>query len=116
MSLDLTLVIDEYGRINGPISSYNRLNFRTAWMREFESVLQAIVIPLPEGMDWFEEDEDSGLIFVDRWDTPLTYVVAHQFAPLLRAEADRTNDHWGMAVAAFVEALPPSTRIVLYWY
>jgi hypothetical protein len=58
--------------------------------------------------------EDNGLTFtdVDRYKQPLTFTTP---AELRRLKAPEDIHPWNHAVLAFLLALPPDARIVLYW-
>jgi hypothetical protein len=58
--------------------------------------------------------EDAGLRFVsaDRYDRPLTCTTPED---LRRLVVPDDTAAWNRAIVAFLLALPPDTRIVLYW-
>lgn len=58
--------------------------------------------------------EDAGLTYeqADRHGRPLTFTTPAD-ARLLRVPDDTAD--WNRAILAFLTALPPDTRIVLYW-
>lgn len=72
-----------------------------------------LVQSLPEGLK-VGHYEDEGLKFDqnDRYGKPLTFTTPEQLQvlPLLEEMSD-----WNRAALAFLLALPPGTRIVLYW-
>jgi hypothetical protein len=72
-----------------------------------------LVRPLPEGLK-VGRYEDQGLTFtdVDRRGQPLTFTTP---ADLLGLRVPEDIDPWNRAVLAFLLALAPDTRIVLFW-
>jgi hypothetical protein len=72
-----------------------------------------LVAPLPAGLK-LGHYEDQGLRWVeaDRHGNPLTYTTPARLQGL-RPPADLAP--WNRAVLAFLLALPPDTRIILYW-
>src|SRR5262245_17563083 len=72
-----------------------------------------IVKPLPDGLT-VGHDEDAGLRFddKDRYGRPLTFTTPQQ----LQAFRDIEEiNQWNRAIISFLVALPPDTKIVLYW-
>ena len=72
-----------------------------------------LVRQLPQGLK-VGSYEDGGLVFteVDRHKQPLTFTTP---ADLRKLKVPDELHPWNHAVLAFLNALPPSTRIVLYW-
>lgn len=72
-----------------------------------------LVRPLPTGVK-VGHYEDDGLKFdeKDRYGQPLTFTTPEQLEPLRHVE---DIAEWNRAVLAFLLALPPGTRIVLFW-
>lgn len=72
-----------------------------------------LVRPIPEGLK-VGRYEDQGLVFtqVDRRGQPLTFTTP---ADLRGLRVPDDIDPWNRAVLAFLLALPPETRIVLFW-
>jgi hypothetical protein len=72
-----------------------------------------LVHPLPEGLK-IGCYQEEGLIYTatDRSGQPLTFTTP---ADLARLRVPDDIDPWNRAVLAFLAALPPDTRIVLYW-
>ncbi|VVE56786.1 hypothetical protein PAQ31011_05142 [Pandoraea aquatica] len=112
MSLSLTLVFDKYMRAQDPVIASNRLRIDGGEKQLWE-VVQPITLPLPHGVEWFDEEVGLKHYTTDKYDVPLTWVPAHLLAPHLRSVA---QSDWGRAVAAFVLALPAATRVVLWWH
>ena len=72
-----------------------------------------LVQPLPAGLK-VGHYEDDGLRFddKDRYGNPLTFTTPEQVGAI--RTLDELSD-WNRAVLAFLFALPPDARIVLYW-
>lgn len=72
-----------------------------------------LVRPLPEGMTvGAYEDEGLRYTVADRFGNRLTYTTPADLAGLV-APADLAP--WNRAILAFLLALPPESRIVLFW-
>ena len=71
------------------------------------------VLPLPEGLK-VGRYEDAGLRYddKDRYGNPLTFTTSDLLGDIPEIEE---ICEWNRAVLAFLLALPPETRIVLYW-
>ena len=109
MSVNLTLAVDRYG-FNGPILCYER--HRLDW-QDYEAFdrIKAEAVPLTDGVQWYEDD---GLKAwgEDPYGKPLTFMSAHSIARHLSAAPLRGFD---AATLAYLKALPPETRVVLWW-
>ncbi|MBN9520116.1 hypothetical protein J0H58_16580 [bacterium] len=72
-----------------------------------------LVQPLPAGLK-VGHHEDDGLRYdeVDRQGQPLTFTTPDA---LRRLQVPGETAPWNRAVLTFLLALPPDTRIVLYW-
>ncbi|WP_432263339.1 hypothetical protein [Cupriavidus sp. TMH.W2] len=112
MSLSLTLVFDKYRRDHDPIIASNRIKFEgdAVSLRE---ALKPVTLPLPTGVEWLTEDVGLKLFKTDPYDDELTFVSAGLLAQRLNEAAQGA---WGKAVAEFVQALPPDSRVVLWWH
>lgn len=108
MSVNLNLGFDRYG--GDPVLCFER--HRLDWTSDglFER-MKLEAIPLPNGADWYC---DQGLEHYkeDPYGDPLTWLTAHTLVRLLSAVP---LHGWDMATLAFLKALPPSTRVVLWW-
>lgn len=78
-----------------------------------KDAVPCLVQPLPQGLK-AGHYEDEGLKFDenDRYGKPLTFTTPGQLKNL--PPIDEISD-WNRAALAFLLALPPETRIVLYW-
>ena len=72
-----------------------------------------IVQPLPDGLK-VGHYEDAGIRFddKDRYGRPLTFTTPEKLEAL--RDIEEIND-WNRAIVAFLLALPPDTKIILYW-
>lgn len=72
-----------------------------------------LVRPLPEGLK-VGCHEDAGLTYehADRYGQPLTCTTATE---VLRLRVPDDTAAWNKAILAFLTALPPDARIVLFW-
>ncbi len=109
MSISLTLAFDRYN-FSGPILCFERHNLDWQDYELFDRIT-AEAVPLVEGVQWYE-DEGLELHNKDRYGTPLTYMPAHTIARHLAAVTLRGFD---AATLAYLNALPPATRVVLWW-
>lgn len=110
MSLNLTLAFDRYG-FDGPILCYerHRLDYQNDdWFDQ----IKAEALPLPDGVRWYDDD---GLETAteDCYCESLTFMSAGVIARHLSTRALHGFD---AAVLAYVKALPPETRVVLWWH
>ena len=109
MSRNLILAFDHFG-LNGPLLAHDRLRMNWQDYDAFDRI-KAESVPLPEGVQWYG-DEGIENRPDDQYGEPLTYVAAHTLA---RHLASATLRGWDLAVLAFVKALRPDTRVVLWW-
>ncbi len=58
----------------------------------------------------------TGLSSDDTYGSPLHYVVASDFRSIRWEEGDPGSREFYAEIRAALEALPPATRVVLYWY
>lgn len=109
MSVHLTLVFDQYG-LAGRIPAYTRMSLEWQDYDAFDRI-KAEAVPLSNGIDWYDDDglEERR---DDQYGEPLTFLPAHAVARHLSAAPLRC---WDAAVLAFVKALPPDSRVVLWW-
>lgn len=70
---------------------------------------------LPKPIEWYS---DNGIIEADRDDLghKLTFVTAANAAIALASESDVLNSEWDMAIVSLLQALPDSTRVVIWWH
>lgn len=109
MSISLTLVVDQF-RLPGRVLAYNRLRLELQDYRLFDRI-KAEAVPLSEGVSWYE-DEGLKQRSADPYGSPLTVLTAYAVA---RHLSGVRLYHWDAAVLAFLNALPPETRVVLWW-
>ena len=109
MSTNLILAFDRYGT-SGHVLCFERHNLD--W-RDYEAFdrIKAEAIPMPEGVLWYGDEgiEDRK---DDPYGEPLTWMAAHTLARHLAAQPLRG---WDVATLAFLKALPPATKVVLWW-
>lgn len=108
MSVNLHLGFDRYG--GDPVLCYER--HRLEWQdNALFDALMAEAVPLPDGAQWYL---DEGLEHAkeDNYGEPLTFLTAHALVRHLSAVPLRG---WDAATLQFLKALPPSTRVVLWW-
>jgi hypothetical protein len=72
-----------------------------------------LVQVLPEGLK-VGRYEDAGLAFtdMDRYGKPLTFTTS---STLQKLRVPENLAPWNRAILAFLFALPPDSRVVLYW-
>ena len=92
------------------VMTYDRLRVDTQDEDLFE-LIRAAATPLGAGVYWWSDDGCKRLS-TDAYDFPLTFVTSFQLALLL---GDVHLDPWDAALKAFMVALPPATRVVLFW-
>jgi len=115
MGVSLTLGFDTYEFGLGSILVYSRLGLHLQDHDLFDALKEAAT-PLGQPIDWY--DEDSGLreaITTDSYDRPLTFVTAHQFLKIWDARPAKTLHDWDRSCLAFVRALRPDRKIILWW-
>ena len=109
MGLKLTL-IPQMDTMSGRMLAFVRLPLRTQDRDLFRKIEQ-IAHPFTDGVDWYS---DGGLEprDDDPYGTPLTFALASDLARCLEAaDLCRTDP----AVRAFINAMPPDWRVVLWW-
>lgn len=121
MGIDLTLCPEKY-QSSTWFLAYDRLSLMSDYrvfdqLEGFEyyektSGLRAHPLPPNAGFDWYG-DEGIEQLTEDAYGTPLTFMYAKDLSTL--DIPDDTSD-WNKAVFAFVKALDPDTRIVLWWH
>jgi len=110
MSINLTLVFERYGINRDSLLAFERMRLDWQNYDAFDR-LKADAIPLPIGVDWYD-DEGLRHSTTDEYGAPLTYVSAHTLANHLSSAPLRG---WDAAALAFLKALPPDTKIILWW-
>ncbi|RQR65694.1 hypothetical protein DIE18_04380 [Burkholderia sp. Bp9125] len=112
MSLSLTLVFERHPLRDEPVLATNKLDFGYVDHALFDA-LKPVSVPLDEGVEWHGDDSGLTLCKTDPYGDPLTFVSVALLVPQLEAVA---KVPWPMAVVAFIRALPPSMRVVLWWH
>ena len=109
MSMNLILGFDRYG-IKGSVLCFER--HRLDW-QDYEAFdhIKAEAIPMPEGVHWYDDDGLQARND-DPYGNPLTWMPAHSLARHLACAPLRG---WDMATLAFLKAIPPETKVVLWW-
>jgi hypothetical protein len=116
MGIDLKLLASNFREHRGEMlaTASLRLDREPGFLSLFSTEARPCVVQmLPNGMK-VGHYEDDGLKFheKDRYGQPLTYTTPERLQSLRNLE---DIGDWNRAVLAFVLALPPGTRIVLYW-
>ncbi|MEX3984262.1 hypothetical protein AB4Y45_35485 [Paraburkholderia sp. EG287A] len=112
MSLSLTLVIERPSRAPQTIPARNTLDYGYV-TDELHALMLPVSVPLPEGIEYADDEEGRKLQHEDQYGAPLSYVPAALLVPRLREHA---RSPWELAIVTFIEKLPPSTRVVLWWH
>lgn len=110
MSLNLELIIDRHG-LPGRILAHTCLPLRWQDYDAFD-LIKAEAVPLVDGVQRYEDDQGLTDWDTDPYEEPLTFLPAHTIARHLSKAPLRG---WDAAVLAFLNALPPATRVVLWW-
>jgi hypothetical protein len=110
MSYCLTLGIIKNEHAGLDVLAFDRLRTDLEGEEIFEPVRREAT-PLDVPMMW-HTDEGLRRYTEDAYGNPLTFVTAYRLT-LVWPMADLSA--WDRAVLRFLHALPPSTRIVLYW-
>lgn len=111
MSVNLTLIPERHALGGPPLCSQKmRLDLvdRDLWPK-----IAAEAIPLTEGAMVYEEEQGLKLRFEDDYGTPLTWMPAHSIARLLAPALHESP--WDKATLGYLRAIPPGTRVVLWW-
>ena len=116
MGIDLQLLTSNFRERRGEILATATLRFDRDQRLLGQLTKEAspcLVHLLPDGLK-VGHYEDQGLIFAttDRYGQPLTYTTS---ADVRRLEVPEDIEPWNRAILAFLTALPPDTRIVLFW-
>lgn len=112
MSLSLTLAFERYAAgLPGPILCAER--HRLDWQNyDAFTLIKSEAIPLTCGVDWYDDDGIETR-HTDPYGNSLTFMTAHTITRHLAWAILPTA--YDKAVLAFVSALPPETRVVLWW-
>lgn len=110
MSVNLQLIFEKNGP-RGRVLPTHTLGLDHQDYELFRLIVSE-AIPLADGC--YDYMDDRGLVErdTDPYGMPLTYMSAHTLAKHL-ATADLRG--WDVAVLAFVKALRPEARVVLWW-
>ena len=116
MGVDLRILASSFRELRGEFLATATLRFERDPALFSHLALDAtpcLVRPLPPGLK-VGTYEEAGLTWTenDRYGHPLTYTTP---ADLLRLEVPPDLDPWNAAVLAFLMALPPDARLVLFW-
>jgi len=110
MSLSLRFIFVKWEHSPGRILGYERLSLSHQDYELFDRI-RAEATPI-DGVLLSYEDEGIKDRSDDPYGTQLTFLTAHRLAKHFEGVE---MEAWDAAVLAFVKALPPSTRIVLWW-
>jgi len=110
MSVSLACIFAKWEHFPGRVLGYERLSLTYQDYDLFDRI-KAEATPI-DGMLMSYEDEGIKDRSDDPYGTPLTFLTAHRLAKHFDGIG---MEAWDMAVLAFVKALPPSTRVVLWW-
>jgi hypothetical protein len=116
MGLDLTVMASHFRDRRGEMLPTATLRFdrdATLFEQLAADATPCLVRTLPDGLS-VGVHEDAGLRFVtmDRYDRPLTCTTPEDLHRLVVPDDTAV---WNRAILAFLLALPPDARIVLYW-
>jgi len=116
MDIDLEVVASHFRERRGEMLPTAKLRFDRDSRLLSQLAREAtpcLVRPLPEGLQvGIYQDDGLKLAAVDRYGQPLTFTT-----PADLRQLRHTDDlaPWNQAILAFLLALPPDARIVLYW-
>lgn len=113
MSLNLTLIPEQFRYQPGDeLLAYIRLNL-TLQNSDLFRRIEAEASPFGDSVLWYD-DEGLETRTADQYDTPLTWIPAPRLIEIL---CDGTVTFRGLDVAiiAFVRAMPPTSRVILWW-
>jgi len=109
MGINLTLAIDRYSN-SGAMHCSQRTRLDWQDYDAFKRICGE-AIPLTSGVHWYG-DEGIEHRHTDQYGEPLTYMAAHTIA---RHLGDAKLSKWDAATLAYLQAIPPETRVVLWW-
>ncbi len=116
MGVDLKILASQFRERRGEFLATASLRFDRDPRLLAQLAIDAepcLVHPLPDGLK-AGHYEDEGLKFdeVDRYGKPLTFTTP---ADLQNLRLSDDVGPWNRAVLTFLLALPPETRLILYW-
>ena len=112
MGIDLTIVPQNFPQLNDHLA-YTRLGFMFRDYDYFDE-LQKISRPLNEVFRWYD-DEGLTKRDDDKYGDKLTFIMASDFLKVKKVGKRKLSD-WDKAIFAFIKALEPSTKLVLFWH
>lgn len=110
MSLDLTLIIDRWDFNRETLYGFVRIPLDHQDRNLYEHIAEQ-AIPLSQTLANYG-DEGIEYVTTDPYGDKLTYMPAYTLAKHLTT-ADLKG--WDKATLTFLQALPPETKIVLWW-
>jgi hypothetical protein len=111
MGVDLTIIIEKYS-LSGPILAYDRLSFKGRHYDLWEQ-LDAAGTPVTEGVEWYG-DEGIEHRTTNPYGDPIKSLTAYQFVRTWD-EFIEFGNAWDSAIVAFIRALPPTVKIILWF-
>ena len=113
MSISLAVGVDSFDRGRDSILVYTRLSLFHQDYELFDA-LKAAAAPLPVAVGWYE---DEGLRYRrdDQYGEPLTFLTAHQFLRIWNTRKAARLDDWDESCIAFIRAMRPDRKLVLFW-
>lgn len=111
MAVNLTLIPERWPLGGPPLCSQKMLLDLVD--RDLWTKIRAEAIPLPEGVMHYEDDRGLRRRFDDPYGDPLMWMPAHSVARLLSPAVRESQ--WDRATLGYLRAIPPATRVVLWW-
>lgn len=111
MAVNLTLIPERWALGGPPLCSLKmRLDLvdYDLWPK-----IAAEAIPLTEGAMVYEEERGLQRRFDDDLGRTLSWMPAHSIARLLAPALHESE--WDRATLGYLQAIPPGTRVVLWW-
>lgn len=113
MSLDLTLAVEEWPSFGRKFLAYNRVSVGFQDYKVFHKIRDDAET-LPEEVLWYD-DEGLQTTREDKYGVALTFITAGKLAKHLQY-TKQLGRGGATAVAAYIAALPPETRVLLWWH